>query len=318
MMKAVVLQGPQEAVLQEVAVPEPGPEDVLVRLEGAGICGSELPLWEGRPWFEYPQTPGVPGHEGWGHVEAVGDAVSDLSTGDRVAMISHRAHAEFDVAPASACVRLPDAVRGPFPGEALGCAMNIFKRSGITRGMTIAVVGAGFMGALLVQLAARCGATVVAVSRRSTSRDVAEAMGAKHVESLEDHDQVVKKVEEITERSLCPVVIEATGVQGPLDLAARLTGVRGRLVIAGYHQDGHRQVDMQLWNWRGLDVINAHERATEAYVSGVAAAVDAVARGELDPAPLITDRVAFDEIAEGYRRSIERPEGFVKAVWERA
>ena len=53
------------------------------------------------------------------------------------------------------------------------------------------------------------------------------------------------------------------GKQWPLDLAGELTRERGRLVIAGYHQDGPRQVNMQLWNWRGLDVINAHERDPE-------------------------------------------------------
>jgi len=54
-------------------------------------------------------------------------------------------------------------------------------------------------------------------------------------------------------------VIEAAGQQWPLDLATELTRERGRLIIAGYHQDGPRQINMQLWNWRGLDVINAHE-----------------------------------------------------------
>ena len=65
---------------------------------------------------------------------------------------------------------------------------------------------------------------------------------------------------ELTGGRFCDVVIEAVGKQWPLDLAAELAGERGRLIIAGYHQDGLRQVNMQLWNWRGLDVINAHQR----------------------------------------------------------
>src|SRR4029079_5015193 len=65
------------------------------------------------------------------------------------------------------------------------------------------------------------------------------------------------------------VVVEAAGVQETLDLAARLGRVRGRLIVAGYHQDGVRTVDMQLWNWRGLDVVNAHERDPAAYLEGM-------------------------------------------------
>ena len=57
-------------------------------------------------------------------------------------------------------------------------------------------------------------------------------------------------------------------------------------MIAGYHQDGPRQVNMQLWNWRGLDVINAHERDPAVYVQGIREAVEAVAAGRLDPAAL--------------------------------
>ena len=72
---------------------------------------------------------------------------------------------------------------------------------------------------------------------------------------------------------------------------------------------------MQLWNWRGLDVINAHERDPAVYASGLRQAVEAVRTGELDVARLITHRFALDELGAAYRISIERPEGFVKAVW---
>ena len=81
-------------------------------------------------------------------------------------------------------------------------------------------------------------------------------------------------MKELTDGRWCERVIEAVGLQWPLDLAGELTGERGRLVIAGYHQDGPRQVNMQLWNWRGIDVINAHERDPQRYVDGMRAAVD--------------------------------------------
>ena len=67
-------------------------------------------------------------------------------------------------------------------------------------------------------------------------------------------------MKQITAGRLCERVIEAVGKQWPLDLAGELVGYGGKLIIAGYHQDGPRQVNMQSWNWKGIDVINAHER----------------------------------------------------------
>jgi threonine dehydrogenase-like Zn-dependent dehydrogenase len=109
-------------------------------------------------------------------------------------------------------------------------------------------------------------------------------------------------------------VIEATGQQWPLDLAAELTSVRGRLIIAGYHQDGPRQVNMQLWNWRGLDVINAHERDQSIYMKGIREAVDAAARGELPFQSLCTHTFPLEQLSEAFQLLRSRPDGFVKAL----
>jgi threonine dehydrogenase-like Zn-dependent dehydrogenase len=76
-------------------------------------------------------------------------------------------------------------------------------------------------------------------------------------------------VETLTEGRFCEVVIEATGKQEALDFASQITGIRGRLVIAGYHQDESRKINLGLWNWQGLDVINAHERDPAISIRGV-------------------------------------------------
>jgi threonine dehydrogenase-like Zn-dependent dehydrogenase len=121
---------------------------VLLKLEGSGVCASSLPLWEGREWFDYPQPAGAPGHEGWGRVAAVGEGVEGLAVGDRVAALTYRAHAEYDVADAGAVVPLPASLAEvAMPGEPLGCAVNIFRRSDIRAGQTVAIVGIGFLGA---------------------------------------------------------------------------------------------------------------------------------------------------------------------------
>jgi threonine dehydrogenase-like Zn-dependent dehydrogenase len=124
----------------------------------------------------------------------------------------------------------------------------------------------------------------------------------------------LRQVEELTAGLLCDVVIEAAGKQAPLDLAARLTRTRGRLIIAGYHQDGPRQVDMQLWNWRGLDVINAHERDPQIYIEGMRRAYDAVDTGTLKPLPLLTHQLPLGELDEALELARQRPRDFMKAV----
>ena len=313
-MRAAVITAPRSAELRRLPTPDPGPGEVLVELEGCGVCGSDLPVWQGRPWFDYPRDPGAPGHEGWGRIAALGDGVRDLAIGRRVAAICYRSDAEFDVAAADAVVALPDELDGqPFPGEPLGCAMNVARRCGFAAGQTVAVVGVGFLGALLVQIAARAGARVIALSRRPFALDVARTMDAEHVIGADD-GAALEIVQELTGGALCDRVIEVTGKQGPLDLAAQLTRVRGRLVIAGFHQDGPRQVDMQLWNWRGLDVVNAHERDPAVYAQGIREAAGAVAAGDLDPSPLYTHEFALSDIATAFEAASERPDGFLKAL----
>lgn len=309
-MRAAVLQSPQTVDVRELPADEPGPGEVRVLVHGAGICASELPLWQGREWFDYPRQPGEPGHEGWGRVESLGDDAEAVRRGDRVAFISSRAHRELEVVPATQLVALPDEIPEdqPFPGEPLACAVNAFRRSAVTGGERVAIVGGGFFGMLLVQLCAGVAGEVEVVSRRRPALELARRLGATRTWLAGDG--------EAERQELFDVVFEVTGHQQPLDLAARLTRVRGRLVIVGYHQDGLRTVDMQLWNWRGLDVVNAHERDPAAYVEGLRHAVQAVVEGRLDPSPLITHRFPLARIGEAYRVSSERPDGFVKAVWE--
>lgn len=314
-MRASVVAGPRRVEVEHIVMPEPGPGEVRVRLQGSGVCASSLPVWEGRPWFQYPTSAGSPGHEGWGVIDAIGADVSDLTPGQRVAALSYRAFAEYDIAAGAAVVPLPASLNdAPFPGEPLGCAMNVFHRSDIRSGDTVAIIGIGFLGALLTRLASRTGARVVAISRRPFARELAREMGADVTIPMDDHESIIRQVRELTGGEGADRVIEVVGMQWPLDLAGELTRIRGRLIIAGYHQDPPRQVNMQLWNWRGLDVINAHERDPAAYVNGIRAAVDAVATGVLDPGRLYTHSFSLDEIDDAFEMMAERPDGFLKAL----
>jgi threonine dehydrogenase-like Zn-dependent dehydrogenase len=314
-MRAATLVGPRAATTSVVDRPAPGTGQVLLRLEGSGVCASNLPVWEGREWFSYPQEPGAPGHEGWGRVAAIGEGVQRLAVGDRVAALSYHAYAEYDVADADAVVPLPPELDGiAVPGEPLGCAVNIFRRAGIEPGQSVAIIGIGFLGALLTRLAADAGARVIAISRRPFALDVARQAGASETIAMDDHWRILEDVKGLTGGRWCERVIECVGLQWPLDLAGELTAERGRLVVAGFHQDGPRQVNMQLWNWRGLDVINAHERDPRMYVQGIREAVALLREGRLDPSSLYTHRFPLDELGEALEATRTRPDGFLKAL----
>jgi 2-desacetyl-2-hydroxyethyl bacteriochlorophyllide A dehydrogenase len=314
-MQAAVLTAPGQVELKEVALPQPGKGEVRIRLEGSGVCASNIPVWEGREWFTYPVTAGNPGHEGWGIIDALGEDVTGLEVGDRVAGLSYNAYAEYDIVKANEVVKLPASLDGkPFPGEPLGCAMNIFNRSDIKQGQKVAIVGAGFLGALLIQLAKSAGAEVIAVSKREFSLETAAAAGANHLVPMDDHYKIIEKVSELTGGKLCERVIEVTGKEWPLNLSIELTAERGKLIVAGFHQDGMRQLNVQMLNWRGIDMISAHERDPQQYVKGIKDAVTAVESGQMDPYPLFTHSFSLDEAQDAFNHLANRPDGFIKAL----
>jgi threonine dehydrogenase-like Zn-dependent dehydrogenase len=272
---SAVLQAPRAVRLEAVAPPQPATGEVLVEIEGCGVCASSLPVWEGRPWFDYPLPPGAPGHEAWGRT----------ADGARVSFLTQQGFAPAAAVDARTLVPLPRELDGlPFPGEALGSAVNVFARAGVLAGERVAIVGMGFIGSALAQLCEAAGAEVVPLRRGAEPRGLA-----------------------------CERAIETGGVQATLDLASAVVAERGRLVIAGFHQDGPRTVDLQSWNWRGLDVVNAHERDPARYVEGMREAVRLAVAGVLDVERLVTHRFPLACLGDAFEAARTRPKGFVKA-----
>jgi 2-desacetyl-2-hydroxyethyl bacteriochlorophyllide A dehydrogenase len=314
-MKAAVLTGPRTVTIQDVSIPRPEPGQVRVRIEGCGVCASNITPWEGPEWMTFPTQPGGLGHEAWGRVDAVAPDVRSVKVGDRVATLFTNSFAQYDVGNADAVIKLPASLaQKPFPGEPLGCAMNILNRSDIKAGQRVAIIGIGFLGALLTRLIAQAGAEVVAVSRRQASLDLAREMGAAETIRMDDHHAIIRRVKGLTEGCFYDRVIEATGKQWPLDLAGELVREGGRLIVAGYHQDGPRQVNMQQWNWKGIDVINAHERDHLTNVRGVREAIAALVAGLLPLQRLYTHSYPLSDLGAAFEAARDHPEGFVKAL----
>lgn len=313
-MLAAVLVRPGRFELKELKVPEPASDEVRMKVEHCGICSSNLAPWRGAPWFTYPFPPGAPGHESVGVVEQLGANVSGLEVGAHVSMLGNSGFAEYQIAKANCVVPISNAHKVPFLGEPLGCAINVFRRAQIRKHDWVAIVGTGFLGTILLQLCTDAGAKVIAISRRRSALQLAEKMGAHLTLSLENQAQLLDAVQNASGQKLCQVVIEAGGAQKTLDIASALTGTRGRLVIAGYHQDGPRSVNMQEWNWRGIDVINAHERDEAVYIEGIRAAAEAVAAAKIRLEELLSHFFPLEQIEKGFQTLEQRPEGFIKGV----
>ena len=108
-MRAAVVSAPGSIEVVDVPLPKPKDSEVRVRLEGCGVCASNVPAWEGREWFKYPMPPGHLGHEAWGMVDEVGAAVTKFHPGQRVAMLGGAGYADYDVAAEDQVVALPRA-----------------------------------------------------------------------------------------------------------------------------------------------------------------------------------------------------------------
>jgi threonine dehydrogenase-like Zn-dependent dehydrogenase len=314
-MQAACLIEPRKFEWRNAADLVPQGNQVLIRVAGCGVCSSNLGPWKGAPWFTYPLAPGAPGHEAFGVIAATGPSANKTAVGARVATLSQNAFAEYCLASESDITVLPSLLADRiFLGEPLACAVNIFKRAQIRAGQDIAIVGIGFLGALLVQLASRSGARVIATARRPESLDLAVKEGASDAVCFADFWAGVQSVRQLTNDRLCDVTIEATGAQTGLDFASEITGERGRLVIAGYHQDGPRTINLQSWNWRGLDVINAHERDPRIYHAGMEEALQKTLEGFISSDELITHRFRFAQINEAFGEAESHRTGFVKAI----
>lgn len=232
--------GPPERIsLIETPVPEPGPGEVLIRVDAAAVTAGDARLRSGRfpPGFALPARLAigirgprsrVPGAVFSGRVERLGDGVADLAIGDAVAgMTGMRlgAHAEYTVAPAGKLARKPPAVSHADAAAVLfgGTAALYFLRGKVGPGTTVLVNGAsGSVGTSAVQLAAHAGASVTAVTS-GPKRELMASLGAKRV--VDYRETPVARLDERFD-----VVLDTVGNLSRSD-GLRLAGPTGTLVL---------------------------------------------------------------------------------------
>src|SRR2546423_1733703 len=152
-MKAIRVVGPGRVDVAEVEPPIPGVGEVLIKVHACGVCGSDLNAWRGGSGVDYPLPSGAPGHEVLGQVAAVGaaDGAAGRAVGVCVMGRTWKGCARYTLARANRLVAL-EACDEPRLGEPLACAVNVLRRAAPRAGERLAVVGFGYLAALVVQL----------------------------------------------------------------------------------------------------------------------------------------------------------------------
>jgi L-iditol 2-dehydrogenase len=313
-MKAAILQRPKEFLLQELPMPELRPDEILVRTKASGICTSELDMWEGKAiGLEFPR---FIGHEPSGIVEAIGKDVSTIEVGDHVAAWSQgKSYAEFFVGKEVHMYKLRKEI--PFDealGEPIACSVNGVRKANVQLNDSVAIVGCGFMGLIMLQVFRVAGAgLVVAIDTRESILKLAQTLGATHTFNPNVVD-VRSAIKDLTAGKGVDIGVEGAGIQQTLDLTADLVRMEGKLVVFGFHQGEPRRVNWGHWNWMAFQVINGHTRSSYIYVEGMKLGLQLLEAGKLNMRPLITHRFQLEEINQAFELASSKPEGFVKAV----
>jgi len=266
-MKAIVKEreGPG-FVLKEVDYPEPARGEVTIKVEAVGICGSDIPVFDGRQ--KLPILPYIPGHEFSGTIYQKGKDVKGFEVRDRVAvgLVVHcrdchfcrlgeetmcdnsrligcnyinGAFAEYIAVPIQALHRLPDSLSYEDGAsiDPIASAYRPIKKACISSEDTVVIVGAGAIGLYALQLTRCEGAWQTIVLDTVEKRlKVAKDLGATHVIDINKEDPF-DALKRITENRLADVVVEVTGTHKAVNSALSYARKQGRVILVSiYHE----------------------------------------------------------------------------------
>lgn len=315
-MRASLLVGPEKSEVSEIPLPSLAENEVLMRVEACGVCASETHRWLGHAKAEYPLRLG---HEPSGVIEQIGSQVCDLAVGQRVAALApgRGAFAEAIAVPQEQIILMPPGmVYTEAIVEPAGCLISGLERTEIHVADRVAIVGCGFMGLALLQLVVtqRRPREILAIDLREDALEHALRFGADRTL----HPSQVPPADRVVEWSQIghgvDVVFETTGTQAGLTLAGEMTKVHGILSIVGWHVDGLRTLDIGLWNWKAITVVNAHERRMDYLVRCMDAGLRLIATGKLDMASLVTHTYSLAQVDLAFTAMRDKPAGFIKGV----
>lgn len=252
-MKAIAAQesgGPDVLQLADVDLPQPGPDQVLVRTTATGVNFIETYQREGIYPVDHPFTPGS---EGAGVVTAVGENVSSVSVGQRVATSeATRTYAEYFVVDADKAMPVPDEMSdqdaAALPLQGLTAHYLVRSTFELKPEHTAVITAAsGGVGGLAIQLMKRIGATVIALTSTEEKAETARQLGADHVLGYENF---ADQVRELTDGRGADVVYDSVG-KTTFDESLKAARVRGTVVLFGGSSGQVPPFDIQRLNGSG-------------------------------------------------------------------
>jgi NADPH2:quinone reductase len=293
-------------VLEEVEEPEPGPGEVVVEVEAAGLNFFDILLCRGE-YQERPELPFTPGAEVSGTIAEVGDGV-DLETGTRVLVapaLPKGGFAEKVVAPAEGAVfPVPDAM----PPEAVAAMHLVYqtaffglhRRANLKEGETVLVhAGAGGVGSAAIQLATAAGARVISTAGGAEKVEICKKLGAEISVDYEE-ENFVDVVKEATEGRGADVILDPVGGD-VFDLSRKCVGFEGRIVVIGFTSGRIADAPTNHLLVKNYSVVGLHwglynDVMPELVAETHEALVRLYEQGKVDP--LIFKTVPFEEVPE--------------------
>ncbi len=318
-MRAAVLTGPRAFRVETVSDPDPGAGEVLVRVQAAGICGTDYRIWTGERPVRYPL---IPGHEFIGNVVAVGPGVTRVAPGHRVAVEPNWGCAACDLCRegrGNLClartavgidrdggfaelVALPERACWPAPAglasdillfaEPLAVVMRAVARAAPRPQETAAVVGVGTLGLLALQVLKAHGCRVLAVGRTDRRLGLARELGADATVAGAGQ-VVVDAARRLSGRDGVDLVVEAAGTVEAVELSLGQVGLvrpGGRVVLTGLPHEPAR-VEFFWIVRREIDI-----RGSMIYAAEFGEAVELLVEGRVGVAKLLTHRFPLSAI----------------------
>lgn len=307
----IVFTAAGEVALEPSPVPEAGSDQLLIRTRTTLISpGTERAFFLGLP--NTPQQyPNYPGYSNIGEVVAVGAAVSGWTVGQRVANTA--GHAAYVAVPAATCVPVPEGLADDAAVffNLAAIAMQGVRKARIELGEPVAVIGAGLIGLLAMQLA-KVNGGLPAISIDTDERRLAFAQAVQADATIQVDDQLNTAVARLADAEGAAVVIEATGHPEAIVTAFALARPGGRVILLGSTRGETEQVNFYRdVHKKGLTVIGAHNSArpvVESHPGWWIAQDDQrivlklLELGRVNVAPLITHRFSSREAAQAYER----------------
>jgi 2-desacetyl-2-hydroxyethyl bacteriochlorophyllide A dehydrogenase len=319
-MKAAILHGPRDLRVESVREPRPGPGEAIVRVAAAGLCGTDYEIWSGARPVAYPR---VMGHELVGRVEAIGADVTRVGVGDPVVVEPNYScgqcplcregnrnlclsrttiginvdggFAELVRAPAQCCWRAKAGTGADalLLAEPLAVVVRAVGRGAPRRGETAAVVGAGTLGLLALQVLRARGARVMVVSRSRRRFELASELGAETTQATVE-GAPADAARRFSGREGVDLVVETAGTPEAVTLALELVRPGGRIVLTGLP---HEPTSVSFFS-----VVRREVTLTGSmiYQDEFPEALELVDSGAVRTGPLITHRVGLDQIGEAF------------------